>query len=684
MNFNTCHNCGSDSYYFDGRRHCLACGAVRSDEALVKKQIFSNAFSLLRESRFDEAKIAFEEMIRKYPENTDAYWGRFRARYHITYLTTADGKSVPSCPTRSGANIFEDVDYRKAVEYADNDGRTFLQEQADYIKRACTASELSKNLVNRFTFGEVDPNDAYQIPPKKSKKPLVLSALVAFALLITVMFGFSKGLFFGTAYDSTYKDPYDALETTVSASKSTETSKNQNTTYYPNVKPNDTDPGLQYAAYENTDFKGRTFVLVGADGESDGYNSANEIYSEEPDAISMAVLERNELVQTFYNCRIKGLSSPTPANDAMTEVTANQHTIDIYTHHYAIAGTATGGNVYNLLDIGTRAIDFSKPWWDQAYVNSYTIQNSAGKDTLYSVVGDFALTAFDCTHAIVYNKTVFENESSINQIDLYELVYSKNWTMDAFQMLLKNVATDTNADGVFDSQNGDTVGWVRTLHATHGLHVASGLSIMQTNRGKLSFEVGNQLETWTSVMEMAIAIWAMPEGQTISYAAIPETVAGGNALFASGTLHDTLGELRYYDCEIGLLPYPLYSEEQATYAHYVDNHFYSYSIPTSVPDPDTVCDFFAVYAFHSQVVREAYMSVYTYNYCADEQSGDMLEIIFNTRTYDPAYLDASLEADISNMIQNTKNYVDRFAAARADTANDWITKFIAGIDDNRV
>ena len=73
MNFNICHNCGSDSYYFDGRRHCLACGAVRSDEALVKKQIFSNAFSLLRESRFDEAKIAFEEMIRKYPENTDAY-----------------------------------------------------------------------------------------------------------------------------------------------------------------------------------------------------------------------------------------------------------------------------------------------------------------------------------------------------------------------------------------------------------------------------------------------------------------------------------------------------------------------------------------------------------------------------------------------------------------------------------
>ena len=141
---------------------------------------------------------------------------------------------------------------------------------------------------------------------------------------------------------------------------------------------------------------------------------------------------------------------------------------------------------------------------------------------------------------------------------------------------------------------------------------------------------------------------------------------------------------RYPHDGYGLLPYPLYSSEQATYAHYVDNHFYSYSIPTSVPDPDTVCDFFAVYAFHSQVVREAYMSVYTYNYCTDEQSGDMLEIIFNTRTYDPGYLDASLEGDLSNMIMQNKNQVSSFVTKQKASVNNWITNFIAGLDDNAV
>jgi thioredoxin-like negative regulator of GroEL len=42
------------------------------------------AFALLRESQFDEAKTAFEAILQKSPENAEAYWGRFRARYHIT------------------------------------------------------------------------------------------------------------------------------------------------------------------------------------------------------------------------------------------------------------------------------------------------------------------------------------------------------------------------------------------------------------------------------------------------------------------------------------------------------------------------------------------------------------------------------------------------------------------------
>lgn len=168
MTFDICYNCGSVSEAADGR-HCSICSAVipTTESPKIQKKL-SSAFLLLRESRFDQAKIAFEAIIRKDPENWCAYWGRLRARYHISYVTTAEGKFFPKCPTRSGVNIFADADYRKATEYASAEQKDFLQAQADYIKTVCSPRTGSKNIVNRFDFGEVDPNDELKVKPKKS------------------------------------------------------------------------------------------------------------------------------------------------------------------------------------------------------------------------------------------------------------------------------------------------------------------------------------------------------------------------------------------------------------------------------------------------------------------------------------------------------------------------------------
>lgn len=504
------------------------------------------------------------------------------------------------------------------------------------------------------------------------KRFLALALSVLMILCVLLMAGCNQG----DGNSTTTKKP--AGQTTAGGNQGnddgTTTGDGDDTT-------NPNDPYKKMQGYEDIAFGGREFVLVGIDGE-DGFNSAKEIYSEEADAISVAVNERNALIESLYDCKIKGVTSESPAGDANADVTGNQHTLDFYTHHYSISGVATDGRAYNLLDIGTRSIDFSQPWFDQQYVNSYTVKNSAGKDTLYSIVGNFALTTYDCTHAIVYNKTVFQNKFS--DYDIYQMVEDKTWTMDQFAYFVKNAANDVNGDSAYESQNGDTSGWIRTTHASHGLHVASGLSILKTTNGTITFDVDKNTETWVSVIDKAIEIWAMPEGETISYSKIPETLASGRALFASEILGSSLGNLKDYDAEIGLLPYPLYTSTQENYAHYVDNHVYSYSIPTSVPDPDTVGDFLAIYAFHSQIVREAYINVYAYDYCSDPQSADMLNIILDTMTYDPGYLSASLEGDISNFITSGGNKVSQFAAKRVTNANEWITKFIAGIDDNNV
>ena len=168
--------------------------------------------------------------------------------------------------------------------------------------------------------------------------------------------------------------------------------------------------------YEDMDFGGKVFVIAGADGAVDGFSSRKEIYSEEADAISVAVRERNELMKTLYNCNIKLNSSSDPASLVRNEIAANQHTIDLYTHHFSLGSSATGGNNLNLYTLG---LDLTNDWWDQEYVNAYSVKNEYGNQALYSIVGDFALTAFDCAHALVFNKDVYENAQC--RKDLQEL-----------------------------------------------------------------------------------------------------------------------------------------------------------------------------------------------------------------------------------------------------------------------
>ena len=207
MNSNICYNCGAFCERINGQLHCRDCGAVmRANVSPKEYKALVSASRFLYESNFDQAKKAFEDVLQKHGESAEAYWGRFRARYHISCVTTIEGRFVPSCPTKSGINVFEDVDFFKAMQLASEEQKTFLKTQADYIKTACSPSGASKNIVNRFTFGEVDPNDAFAIKPKRipvvPKKipfkrllsPKMRILYTALALLILLAVGWWNGV----------------------------------------------------------------------------------------------------------------------------------------------------------------------------------------------------------------------------------------------------------------------------------------------------------------------------------------------------------------------------------------------------------------------------------------------------------------------------------------------------------
>lgn len=451
------------------------------------------------------------------------------------------------------------------------------------------------------------------------------------------------------------------------------------------VDPSSYDYYNKLPGYEDVDFGGRVFKIATYEGSDEGgggrWDNFREVYSDETDAISTSVRERNGVVERLYNCTIEIHKSTAPGSDAMAEVTANQHTIDIYSQQYTNTGIFTNDQSYNLYNLG---IDFSNPWWDQQWVKSFTLKNANGVDTMYAAVGDFAFNSFSATSVMFYNKNLYEQK--LSDVDIYQLVRDKEWTIDKFLEILKRdgMANDANGNSEYLYADGDILSWVRVAQVTHALHVASGLSIVANVDGALVFDPAQNTNAWVDVVNKSIEAYNVVGADTISYSDVQDAVTGNKALFASEVL-DVLERMKDADVSVGLVPVPMFSETQENYAHYVDNHFCTYSVPISVPDPETVGEFFELYAFHSKgIVREAYINTYCVEYCGDADSAEMLDIILDSRTYDPGYLWwPAYETDITNMITGGTNNMTQWIGRKGATLVSNIKTFMDQLNDNK-
>ena len=137
MNPNICDHCGSNLECRDGHRVCPLCGAhkqlILSEEEFV---LLRKAFQKLRLCEFDEAERDFEELIQKYPENAEGYWGRLMLKFGITYKSDDDGRKRPVCDSVLKKSIKTEEDYIKAESLASKEMAEYYRLQAEYIDHA--------------------------------------------------------------------------------------------------------------------------------------------------------------------------------------------------------------------------------------------------------------------------------------------------------------------------------------------------------------------------------------------------------------------------------------------------------------------------------------------------------------------------------------------------------------------
>ena len=136
MNQTMCNNCGGDYEYRGGRWICRCCGAYKPEEISAEEvTLLYTASQKLRLAEFYEAEQAFDDIVRKYPQNPNGYWGRLMSRYGIKYEEDYDGRRIPTCYATSIESVLSDADYQKALKYADKETQEYYTRQAEYVER---------------------------------------------------------------------------------------------------------------------------------------------------------------------------------------------------------------------------------------------------------------------------------------------------------------------------------------------------------------------------------------------------------------------------------------------------------------------------------------------------------------------------------------------------------------------
>ena len=400
--------------------------------------------------------------------------------------------------------------------------------------------------------------------------------------------------------------------------------------------------------YESIDFGGRTFIIASRN-DGQGYDTTPEVWVETitNDSYNDSVFERNKLMNELYNCTIE--VDENGQNGYAADFASGGGKYIASTMQYGMPFTGPG--YYNILSLD---IDFTKSWWDQNYINDLSYD---GK--LYSIVGDFARKAIECTWVITFNKTVYENSGI--QDDIYQLVRDKKWTMDKMLEMNQKALRDVNNDQKYDigsAEDSDIIGFASSEFSYRAFFFGCGERYVTKNEsGK--FVNAINLGKGSEVVDKIITLANDYSYQTAGYMAYQNAFKANKVLFMGEVLNvisylsDTEG------LEFGVVPFPLYDENQSRYYVHVNNHLPAYGIPTSFADTQIIADFWTLFAAHSKyTVREAFVNSCKYVWTSDEENGEMVDIILDSRVYDPGYnwnMADSFEGYLTQMVESGRN-----------------------------
>lgn len=461
------------------------------------------------------------------------------------------------------------------------------------------------------------------------------------------------------------------------ASSCAETAKDTGTT---NVSETTVETEISdtrvYPDLPEYDAEGATVTIVNIDYSIPIW-AQRDIYAEEQngEAINDAVFNRNFIIQERYNLVIESkqvLDQVTVINQANATADGS---IDLGTVALkTFANLASSSALVELTKIPN--IDLDKPWYDPSSVECLSIAKK-----LFGVCSDYTIMDKDATTGMVFNKQLL---ADYNLEDPYALAKSGSWTLDKLIEMSSDISTDLNGDGVFDDN--DRYGLLYQRDTMSSFYNGCGgiiaakdeddLPVMFINTEK-SYTILDKLYDFLYTEEDCFHVMKFfdpkPEGFTNG---MTRMFQSNCALFMWIRMAD-VQNLRTMEVDFGILPIPKWDENQDRYYHSVNPYVgATVIVPKCAPDLELTGLFIeAISAESKYLLQPAYYDIMlTTKITRDNESSDMLDIIFSSRIYDNGEI-YDFGAIGSDLIYMTMTY-DRNMASKYAKKEKQIAKEI--------
>ena len=375
--------------------------------------------------------------------------------------------------------------------------------------------------------------------------------------------------------------------------------------------------------------------------------STLEIFAEsqtsESDNISNAVFERNDRILQNYGVTITELKKKTGEHHGSLSNEVSAPTGDfqaVITNTSGSASFASNGFLWNLNSEEIEYLDFTKPWWDNNMAEGMSID-----DRLYFATGDLLTSDNDATFVIMFNKQLVKD---YNIPDLYALVENGQWTMEELYKYEQLAVQDNNGDGKLDYDT-DICGLAYTGDVPYCLVFGGGVTLCSKDEDDIPV-YSLDVQRADDIADMGKLIFSkdytidlnavVNSGGITMYDAGVKTFGEGHALFM-GEVMQCVTRMRGCDVDFGILPYPKFNVQQASYASMMHLTASCVSIPKSVSGETLTMTTSMIEAMAYHAVDTLTVQYYEINLktkgAKDEQSGPMMDMILSNRICDLSY-----------------------------------------------